>query len=268
MTSDPDQGLEAQAGVGNGPRPSFGEVLEKLASAQKPGAGVPAYTRWPNRRMARTVTAWAATRRFTPDGVSWAGAALSLVALAVLVLAPVAWWTGLVVAVLMAAGFVLDSVDGQLARVTGQGSPAGEWLDHVIDAVRQPLIHVCVAVALVKNTELPEAWALLPLGFAVVSVGSFISQLLAEQLRRAHDAKVAAGVSAAKASSDGTEGAGTLRSIVLLPVDFGTLCWVFVLWGSTPVFLVAYGALFAFNAGYFVASARRKQRGLREMVLS
>ena len=34
---------------------SFGRVLEDLRSAQKPGDGVPAYTRWVNRGMARRV---------------------------------------------------------------------------------------------------------------------------------------------------------------------------------------------------------------------
>ena len=35
------------------------------------------------------------------------------------------------VTVLLILGFALDSADGQVARLTGGGSPSGEWLDHV-----------------------------------------------------------------------------------------------------------------------------------------
>jgi len=34
-------------------RPGFSDTLRALEQAQKPGIGVPAYTRWVNRRIAR-----------------------------------------------------------------------------------------------------------------------------------------------------------------------------------------------------------------------
>ena len=43
---------------------------------------------------------------------------------------------------LIALNYVLDSVDGQVARLTGKGSPVGEWLDHSLDAIRLVLVNV------------------------------------------------------------------------------------------------------------------------------
>ncbi|TQN35774.1 CDP-alcohol phosphatidyltransferase family protein [Kocuria rosea] len=128
-------------------RPSYEEALAGLRAAQKPGQGVPAYTRWVNRPLARYAAARAAAAGLTPNGVTALSAVLSAAGLVVLVAAPPTPATGVVVALLLAAGYVLDSADGQVARLTGTGSPAGEWLDHVVDSIRTPALHLAVAAA-------------------------------------------------------------------------------------------------------------------------
>ena len=54
---------------------------------------------------------------------------------------------GICVALLFALGYGLDSADGQVARVTGASSPAGEWLDHVVDSIRVPSVHMATLLS-------------------------------------------------------------------------------------------------------------------------
>lgn len=46
-----------------------------------------------------------------------------------------------------------------------------------------------------------------------------------------------------------------LRSIIVLPTDYGLLCLIFVTLGFPPVFFVVYSLLFVANAGYFALAA-------------
>ena len=230
-------------------RPTFTRALHLLNSAQKPGHGVPAYTRWVNRRLGRLAAAAAASRGISANGVTIASAACSLAAIACLAFAPVSPWLGLPVAALLAAGYALDSADGQVARLTGSSSPAGEWLDHVVDCVRVPAIHLAVLVGMWQTGVLPVWTMWLPLAYTLTSAGHFMSQILAEQLL--------------KDRADSSQApAGTLRSWLLLPTDMGTLCWVFVLWGNPQLFIAAYGALFLLQLAVVAASVRRKYLAL------
>lgn len=242
-------------------RPSFREVLSELDHAQKPGDGVPAYTRWLNRRAARVFAAAAVAMGLGPNAVTLASACSSAAGLLLLVALPAGWGTGLAAAALLALGYVMDSADGQVARTTGTGSPAGEWLDHVVDAVRTPALHLAVFLGFQRSFEIESVLRYLPLAFALLAVGHFTSQILAEQLSRSHAARTAA------AGSENAEHAGAqkgaLWSFVILPVDTGVMCWVFVLWGSPALFLACYAILFAFGLIFAGISARRKYMHLK-----
>ncbi|WP_308291597.1 CDP-alcohol phosphatidyltransferase family protein [Microbacterium sp. G2-8] len=221
--------------------------LQALRSAQKSGAGVPAYTRWINRRLARGVAAAAASAGLGPNAVTLASAGLSVAGLVVLVAAPASLPSAVVAAVLLAAGYVLDSADGQVARLTGRAGPAGEWLDHVVDAIRTPLIHTAVAIAVFLHRPDEEWLMIVALSYAVLSSGQFMSQILAEQLATRH-------------GRDRSEGPGIAKSIALLPTDPGALCWAFLLWAAPTAFGLVYAALFVANLIHTAASMRRKHR--------
>lgn len=230
-------------------RPTFTQALQLLNTAQKPGHGVPAYTRWVNRKLGRLAAAAAASFGISANGVTVLSAACSLAAIMCLAFVPVSPWLGLPIAVLLAAGYALDSADGQVARLTGSSSSAGEWLDHVVDCVRVPAIHLAVLVGMWQAGVLPLWTMWLPLAYTLTSAGHFMSQILAEQLL--------------KGKADSSQApAGTLRSWLLLPTDMGTLCWVFVLWGTPQLFIAAYGALFLLQLAVVVVSVRRKYRVL------
>lgn len=222
----------------------FGAAMIGLASAQKPGNGVPAYTRWVNRRLARFAAAAAYSAGWSPNAVTAASAALSVAALWIMVAVPQTAPLGIAVGCLLAAGYVLDSADGQVARLGRRGSPAGEWLDHVVDAVRTPALHLAVLVGLYAVPGIGTWPLLVALGYCLVSVGEFMSQILAEQLSGRNDPP--------------SSPSGVVKSFILLPTDNGTLCWIFLLWGMPSLFVWVYGAMFLLNAVHTAISMRRK----------
>lgn len=230
-------------------RPGFRENLANLNRAQKSGAGVPAYTRWLNRRLARSVAAASAAAGLTPNIVTALSAVLSGIGLVVMLVVPPTWWSALLTAVLLAAGYVFDSADGQVARLTGASSPAGEWLDHVVDAIRTPAIHLTVAVSVMLHRPDLIWLAIIALLFTVMSVGQFMSQILAEQLVR-------------NSGGEEAEANGVKKSLILLPTDTGVLCWSFLLWLFPPLFAAAYTVLFLVNLVHTATSMRRKYRKL------
>jgi phosphatidylglycerophosphate synthase len=220
---------------------STAPMAVRLGRAQKSNVGVPAYLRFVNRRLGGWLALLAYRLGATPTQVTAVSAAVSLVGLVVLVLAAPGWGTAVVVGLALTAGYALDSADGQLARLQGSGTPAGEWLDHVVDCVRILLLHAAVLVSLYRFRadygDPPDAVLLVPLAFGVVNVTLYFATMLSDQIRRRADRPIPA------------PGSGSVaRSFVLLPTDNGMLCLVFFLLGAPPAFLWAYGLLLAYNA--------------------
>lgn len=237
-------------------QPGFRSAVRELARAQKPGAGVGAYTRYVNRPLGRIAAAFAYCCGLSANAVTAISGVCSLAAILLLALVAPSWWVGLLAGFGLLLGYVLDSADGQLARLRGGGSLAGEWLDHVIDAGRMPALHIGVLIALFRfHSELPSGYLLLPLAFLLVGVVRFFALILAEQMRRQRTGSgaPARGVSATAA-----------RSLLALPGDFGLLCLVFLCWAALPVFLALYGLLFVANALLLVPSLSRRYVELRE----
>ena len=228
---------------------TFAAAYRELAAAQKGHArGAPGYSVYVNRRIGRMLAAAAFRWGISPNQATGISAAHTFGALVLLMVLPATWWSGLLVAVLLALGYAWDSADGQIARLRGGGSLAGEWLDHFIDALKIASLHLVVLLALHLHTPLAGSpWLLVPLVYSVVAVVTFFGMLLNDLLKQKK------GV-----ASTHSRGGGTfLRSMMLLPTDFGLLCVVFVLWGWTAGFLVVYAALAAFN-GLFLALAAVK----------
>ncbi|MCK8467171.1 CDP-alcohol phosphatidyltransferase family protein [Microbacterium sp. KSW4-16] len=225
-------------------RLSYTEARRALASAQKAGAGVPAYLRWVNRPLGGKAAVVGATWGATPNGVTALSAVIGLAGVGVLA-AVTDWWAGPLAAVLLLVGYVLDSADGQLARIQGRGGPAGEWLDHVVDGVRAPLVHISVAIHLLRTDATP--WLILCAGlFSVLVSGWFLSQLLAEKLLP----------KPVPSSDDGRR--GILESFIKQPQDPSTTYVVVAFVGLPMVFTVLYAALFAWHILIFAGSLRRK----------
>ncbi|MGW0469232.1 CDP-alcohol phosphatidyltransferase family protein [Streptomyces sp. NPDC003027] len=224
---------------------TIGTALTELRSAQKSAKGVSLYSRFVNRPLGRYLAAGAYAARLTPNQVTLVSAGFSFAAVAGAALGTPSWTLGLLIWLGLAAGFAFDSADGQLARLRGGGSAAGEWLDHVVDSAKITALHVAVLITFYRHPghygTADDAWLLVPLGFQLAAVVTFFGGLLTEKLtpRRAPGAP-------AQAPS-------TLRSVALLPVDHGVFCLVFLLLGAGPVFRWTYTVLGVFGALFLVA---------------
>ncbi|WP_116449774.1 CDP-alcohol phosphatidyltransferase family protein [Blastococcus litoris] len=228
------------------PRPapeSIGATLRRLSSAQKGAKGAPAYSRFVNRKLGRVLAALAFHAGLTPNAVTAISAASTFTGIALLALVSPSWGLGIAVTACLVLGYAFDAADGQLARLRGGGSPAGEWLDHMVDAVKISSLHLALLVGAYRF-ELVERgpWLLVPMGFTVVAAVLFFGTILNEALRERHGA-------ATRAQPTG-ERPSVLRSLLVAPTDYGLLCLVFLLLGAPAVFYGAYSFLFAATAGY------------------
>ncbi len=232
-------------------------AYRRLAAAQKGHArGAPAYSVYINRRIGRVLAALAFRAGWTPNGVTLVSAVHTFLAIALLIALLATWWSGLLIAILFVLGYAWDSADGQLARLRGGGSLAGEWLDHFVDAVKIASLHLAVLLGLQLHTPLAgTAWLLIPLVFSVVAVVTFFGMLLNDLL------KGKKGVASTHARGGGT----LLRSTILLPTDFGVVCLVFLFWGWTPIFVALYALLAGLNLLFLIAAAVKWFREIRAL---
>jgi len=226
----------------------FRRSYASLAAAQKGSVGVSFYSRWVNRPAGRVLAAGAHVLGLTPNAVTYLSAVATLAGLLVLVLVPPSPLVGVGVGLLLVLGFALDSSDGQLARLRGGGSVLGEWLDHLIDAGKTVLVHTSVLLAVWFHGDVPTAWLLVPLAYQFVAVVQFSGILLTQFLER-------------KAGGAAKRPPSNLRSLLLLPADYGILCLVFLTSGVHAIFLPLYTVLAVvtalITAAMIVAWARR-----------
>ncbi|CCG01721.1 CDP-alcohol phosphatidyltransferase family protein [Blastococcus saxobsidens] len=218
-------------------------TLHRLSAAQKGAKGAPAYSRFVNRKLGRVLAAVAFHARLTPNAVTGISAAFTFTGIALVALVPPSWTLGAAVTACLAVGYAFDAADGQLARLRGGGSPAGEWLDHMVDAFKIASLHLAVLIGWYRFETVDRGpWLLVPLGFAVVAVVHFFATLLNEALRAQYGART-------RAERTG-ERPSVARSLLVAPTDYGVLCLVFVLLGAPPAFLVGYGVLFVATGAY------------------
>ncbi|GGL87444.1 CDP-alcohol phosphatidyltransferase family protein [Nakamurella endophytica] len=235
--------------VGGRLRPAtYRDTVEALARAQKTSKGAPAYSRFVNRPLGRRIAAAAFRLGMTPNQVTAISAAWSFAGIAVLALIRPSWPIGLVVAACLVLGYAFDAADGQLARLRGGGSPSGEWLDHMVDATKISSLHLAVLISFYRFVDLPaRAFLLVPIGFAVVAAVMFFGMTLNDLLRRTVTART--GRTIERGTTSG------LRSLLVVPTDYGLLCVVFLLLGAPVVFAWVYLAIFAANAGFMALAA-------------
>ena len=223
------------------------ETLRRLSSAQKGAAGAPAYSRFVNRPLGRLFAALAFHAGLTPNAVTAVSAVSTGTGIALLALVPPSPLMGLGVAVCLVLGYALDAADGQLARLRGGGSPAGEWLDHMVDAAKSSSLHLAVLVGLYRSTDVDPVVLLVPLGYCVVDAVTYFGTMLNEALRAQHGVPTRAQPTAQRV--------GIGRSLLTLPTDYGLLACTFVLFGWTGAFVPVYTVLFLAAAGFLALAS-------------
>lgn len=103
--------------------------------------------------------------RITPNQISILAFAVSLAGAGVMV----GWreWAGLVVSVaIYQLAYILDCVDGMLARVRGGGSPVGHLFDFLLDELKAVILLAAVTARLTLQGG-GQLYALVGLGFVV-----------------------------------------------------------------------------------------------------
>lgn len=156
-------------------RPTLDEVRAK---ALKPNyATLPWYGRQTHHLTVRVVR-WLAPTRVTPNQVTCAGGALAMLGAALLSLGTDA--TLLTGCLVLQAAYVLDSVDGQLARWRGQTSWTGYALDVSLNAISLPGMLLGATVGLSRMHPARDEGALpvaLPFG-CLAALGAVLLQAL------------------------------------------------------------------------------------------
>jgi hypothetical protein len=92
----------------------------------------------------------------------------------------------------------------------------------------------------------------------VIGASSFLAQILNEQLHLNHHP-------ARRADRAPEAPAPLIASLLKVPTDYGLLCLVFLLIGSTQSFMVAYGLLFVSSTGYFVLACGKWFHEMRSL---
>jgi phosphatidylglycerophosphate synthase len=241
------------------------QVVARLANAQKSNRGAGAYSRLINRPLGRQLAAISFRLGLTPNQVSVISAGFSLAAIVALALVRPTWQLAVLVTVGLVLGYAFDSADGQVARLRGGGTPAGEWLDHVIDAAKISCLHAAVLISWYRFFDLSNAaWLLVPLGFAAVAAVFYFALTLSDMLRRIASAR-AGGAGVATASVDPNEAAPMLRSLLVLPNDYGLLCLAMLLLNVRTAFIAIYSLLLAANVVFLLVGCGRWYREMQHL---
>ncbi|TFD61971.1 CDP-alcohol phosphatidyltransferase family protein [Cryobacterium sp. Hh7] len=224
------------------PTEGYFDTVRRLSSAQKSATrGAPAYSVYVNRRVGRYIAAGAYRMGLSPNNVTAISAGFTFCAIGLLAIGEPSWLLGITVWLLLAVGYAFDSADGQVARLRGGGSASGEWLDHVIDAIKISTLHLAVLITAFTHFALTDpALLLVPIGFTAVAAVSFFAMILNDLLKAKH----------APLAPPSTARRTVLRSLLGLPTDYGVLCLAFVLLGAPPLFFGVYAVLFVANALY------------------
>lgn len=149
-----------------------GEDCERLRALDNPRDGW--VDRHFNRHIARPLTVLLVRIAVTPNQITVASALIGMAA--GLVIAQGGYWPPVLGALLLQVSAIFDDIDGSLARLTGNSSAWGEWLDVVGDTLTQLSVFAGIAVAVSREAgpaALEVAGALLlsgaVLSFALVT---------------------------------------------------------------------------------------------------
>lgn len=131
------------------------------------------WNRFVARPLAAVLLPALAPSRVTPNQITFASLVVFAIAVALLVTMPD--HRGLVIAVVvLQISYVLDCVDGQLARLRGTSTPIGAHLDFLMDELKAFLLVAAAGVRLWRQHDGAAVWLLEALG-ALCAVASGIS---------------------------------------------------------------------------------------------
>jgi phosphatidylglycerophosphate synthase len=128
------------------PSGALREIAE-IYRASKKKKDINFWTEWVCRPPAAAVVWLLRDTRITPNQVTFLATALALVSCALFIVLP-GWWGAVVAALVFELSFVLDCVDGQLARIRKTASVIGHHLDFLMDEIKAFFVLGAVTVRL------------------------------------------------------------------------------------------------------------------------
>ncbi|ALO68634.1 hypothetical protein AS189_16530 [Arthrobacter alpinus] len=221
--------------------PRYRGALGRLAESQKTNKGAPAYSRFVNRPFGRILAAGAFVVGLTPNQVTAMSAVFTFAGLALAAFGHLWWGSAIACMILLMIGYALDAADGQLARLRGGGSAAGEWLDHVVDAVKAAFLHISILLCWWLNYSIDIRLMLVPILYSAVSTIFFFAMILTDQLRRQH-------LGTTSMIMKGQGKSSILYSIAVTPTDYGFMILMFGLIWLQSTFVPIYVLLLVANA--------------------
>jgi phosphatidylglycerophosphate synthase len=181
-------------------------------------------------------------------------------------------------AILLYLGFVLDCVDGQLARYTRNFSPWGGWLDTIADRAKEYLVYAGLAVG-VERAGLGNGWAL---GIAAITLqtvrhmtDTWYGALHDEAAKRPRPAEASGGIGARLSAASNRVQADTgsvsywLKRTVVFPIgERWALIALTVALFNPLVSLIAVLVWGGLAAAYTLALRTLRARSMRVAVLT
>ena len=217
------------------------------------------------RPLAAPIVYLLAKTRITPNQVTFLSTGVMLGAVACL--AGVGGGLGVLLAVIgIEFSYILDCVDGQLARVTGRSSVVGGELDFMMDELKAYLLITALGVrGALQESELltraeSEMWrglpdgAMWPLLVSIISLLVTASAITLTKFIRSERYAEATGTarrSHGESAGEGRRGGifWPVKSAIRLITQYPASLPLFALTGSMDLFLYAYGVLHLLYAG-------------------
>jgi phosphatidylglycerophosphate synthase len=125
-------------------------ALQEIAAiyrASKKKKDINWWTEWVCRPPAAALVYLLRDSRITPNQVTFLATLVALGSCALFVVLP-GWWGAIVAALVFEFSFVLDCVDGQLARLRKQASVIGHQLDFLMDEIKAFFVYGAVTARL------------------------------------------------------------------------------------------------------------------------
>jgi phosphatidylglycerophosphate synthase len=132
-------------------------VLAEIAAiyrASKKKKDINFWTEWVCRPPAAAVVYALQGTRVTPNQVTFLATFVAFGSCALFILLP-GWWGAIVAALVFEASFVLDCVDGQLARIRKTASTIGHHLDFLMDEIKAFFVFGAITVRLWLGAATP-----------------------------------------------------------------------------------------------------------------
>ena len=206
-------------------------------------------------RYSPYIARWCARRGITPTQVTAASSVLALVAAALCATGASSAYVA--AALVLQASFVLDCVDGQLARYSLLFSRHGSWLDSMADRTKEYAVFAGLAVGSARDGE--PVWALAAAALAFQTVRHFLHFGYSES----EDVDGFGTSPSTNVRYSETGWSVWLRRTAVLPIGerWLLISVVTALWGPRAVFtvlLVTGGFAFAYAAAGRLRRSRRR----------